>query len=273
MEPSRTFCAQGESACFAPGVKRNIKNSAAVPSGACLREAAVAIFRAIIRHSVKEGRVIVIGIAGGTASGKTTVVRSIYERLPGEHVSRLPQDSYYKDMSHLPMEERLKVNYDHPDVIEFDLLHQHILALKSGQAVEVPIYDYVTCTRTTGTQTVLPQEIVIVEGIMIMLDARIRQQMDIKIFVDTDADDRLIRRIRRDVVERGRTVDSVLEAYETRVKPMHSLFIEPTKRYADLIIPQGGSNHVAIDVLTSMIHAKLHKRAYSPRSENVPLSV
>jgi len=204
--------------------------------------------------------VIVIGIAGGTASGKTTVVRSIYDRLPGEHVSLLPQDSYYKDMSHLPMADRLQVNYDHPDAIEFDLLLQHIRMLKTGLSVEVPIYDYVTCTRNTGAHTVKPQEILIVEGIMIMTDVRLRQQMDIKIFVDTDADDRLIRRIRRDVGERGRAVDSVLEAYETRVKPMHNLFIEPTKRYADLIIPQGGSNHVAIDVLTSMIHAKLHTR-------------
>ena len=214
---------------------------------------------------------IVIGIAGGTASGKTTVVRCIYDRLPSEHVSRLPQDSYYKDMSHLPMEQRLNVNYDHPDAIEIDLLLQHILALRNGQSVEVPIYDYVTCTRTTGTHSVTPQEIVIVEGIMIMTDARLRKQMDIKIFVDTDADDRLIRRIRRDVCERGRTVDSVLEAYESRVKPMHNLFIEPTKRYADLIIPQGGSNHVAIDVLTSMIHAKLHTRGHSIRNENVPV--
>jgi uridine kinase len=215
--------------------------------------------------------VIVIGIAGGTASGKTTVVRSIYEKLPCEQVALLPQDSYYKDMSHLPMEERLRVNYDHPDTIEFDLLFQHILSLKNGQPVELPIYDYVTCTRCAGTHTVRPQEIVIVEGIMIMTDLRLRKQMDIKIFVDTDADDRLIRRIRRDVGERGRTVDSVLEAYETRVKPMHNLFIEPTKRYADLIIPQG-SNHVAIDVLTSMIHAKLHARA-SSRNETSPVGV
>lgn len=205
----------------------------------------------------KEDSVIVIGIAGGTASGKTTVVRSIYERIPSDLVACIPQDAYYKDMSHLPMEERLLVNYDHPDTVEFDLFLQHILALQSGQAIEVPIYDYVTCTRSLGTRTVMPQKIVIVEGIMIMTDARLRQQMDIKIFVDADADDRLMRRIKRDVGERGRSVESVLEWYETRVKPMHNLFIEPTKRYADLIIPQGGSNHVAIDVLTSMILGKL----------------
>ena len=205
----------------------------------------------------KEASVIVIGIAGGTASGKTTVVRSIYERIPRDFVACIPQDAYYKDMSHLPMEERLLVNYDHPDAIEFDLFLQHILTLQNGQPIEVLVYDYVTCTRSLGTRTVMPQEIVIVEGIMIMTDPRLRKQMDIKIFVDTDADDRLMRRIKRDVCERGRTMESVLEAYETRVKPMHNLFIEPTKRYADLIIPQGGSNHVAIDVLTSMILGKL----------------
>jgi len=201
--------------------------------------------------------VIVIGIAGGTASGKTTVVRSIYERLPSDQVALIPQDAYYKDMSHLPMDERLQVNYDHPDAIEFDLFLRHILALEEGRTVEVPIYDYVTCTRSTATKTVKPREIVIVEGIMIMTDPRLRQQMDIKIFVDADADDRLMRRIKRDVGERGRSVESVLDAYETRVKPMHNLFIEPTKRYADLIIPQGGNNLVAIDILTTMIHAKL----------------
>jgi uridine kinase len=211
----------------------------------------------------EEDGVIVIGIAGGTASGKTTVVRSIYERLPDDQAALIPQDAYYKDMSHLPMEERLKVNYDHPEAIEFDLFYQHILALKNGQSIEVPMYDYITCTRCTGSRTVKPQEIVIIEGIMIMTDPRLRQQMDIKIFVDADADDRLMRRIKRDVSERGRTIESVLEAYETCVKPMHNLFIEPTKRYADIIIPQGGSNLVAIDVLTSMIHAKLHARAYA----------
>ena len=200
---------------------------------------------------------IIIGIAGGTASGKTTVVRSIHENLPADRVALIPQDAYYKDMGHLPMEERLKVNYDHPDAFEFDLLLEHICRLKAGNTVEVPIYDYVTCTRTPRTRTVQPQEVIIIEGIMIMTDPRLRDQMDIKSFVDADADDRLMRRIKRDVRERGRTVDSVLEAYETRVKPMHNLFIEPSKRYADIIVPQGGNNHVAVDVLTSMIRAKL----------------
>ncbi len=200
---------------------------------------------------------IIIGIAGGTASGKTTVVRNIYENLPSDRVALIPQDAYYKDMGHLPMEERLKVNYDHPEAFEFDLLLEHICSLKNGTPVEVPVYDYVTCTRTPESRTVNPQEVIIIEGIMIMTDPRLREQMDIKIFVDADADDRLMRRIKRDVAERGRTVESVLDAYETRVKPMHNLFIEPSKRYADIIVPQGGSNHVAIDVLTSMIHAKL----------------
>jgi uridine kinase len=200
---------------------------------------------------------IVIGIAGGTASGKTTVVRNIYEKLPADRVALIPQDAYYKDMGHLPMDERLKVNYDHPEAFEFDLLLEHICALKNGESIKVPVYDYVSCTRTAESRIVKPQEVVIIEGIMIMTDPRLRELMDIKIFVDADADDRLMRRIKRDVRERGRTVESVLDAYETRVKPMHNLFIEPSKRYADIIVPQGGSNHVAIDVLTSMIHAKL----------------
>lgn len=200
---------------------------------------------------------IIIGIAGGTASGKTTVVHNIYENLPADRVALIPQDAYYKDMGHLPMEERLKVNYDHPEAFEFDLLLEHICSLKNGTPIQVPVYDYVTCTRTTESQTVNPKDVIIIEGIMILADPRLREQMDIKIFVDADADDRLIRRIKRDVSERGRTVDTVLDAYVARVKPMHNLFIEPSKRYADIIVPQGGNNHVAIDVLTSMIHAKL----------------
>ena len=200
---------------------------------------------------------LIIGIAGGTGSGKTTVVRKILERLPEGEVVVLPQDSYYKDSGHLPLEERLEINFDHPDSIEWDLLVKHLDELKKGESIDQPIYSYLTCTRADETIPVKPCKVIIVEGILILTNPKMRKMMDLKVFVDADADDRLIRVINRDIVERGRSVNKVMERYEHTVKPMHLQFIEPTKRFADLIIPQGGNNHVAIDILTNYIEKRL----------------
>lgn len=202
---------------------------------------------------------LVIGIAGGTGSGKTTVVKKIMESLPDSEVSLVSQDAYYKDNSHLPLEERQKINFDHPDAIEFDLLTKHVAALKKGQSVEEPVYSYLTCTRSDETNTIKPTKVIIVEGILILGNKELRDLFDVKVFVLADNDDRLIRVINRDIVERGRTVDVVLERYHKSVKPMHLQFIEPTKRYADLIVPQGGHNTVAIDILTTLIKMNLQK--------------
>ena len=201
---------------------------------------------------------LVIGIAGGSGSGKTTVVRAITEQLK-ERVVVIPQDSYYKDSSHLPMEERQKVNFDHPDSIDFDLLIKHLKELKKGHSVEQPVYSYITCSRsTTETVTVHPAEVIIVEGILIFCCAELRKQMDIKIFVDADDDDRLMRVMARDILERGKTVETVIQRYSRTVKPMFLQFIEPSKRYADVIIPQGGHNKVAIDVIAATIEKSLN---------------
>ncbi|EKD30960.1 MAG: hypothetical protein ACD_77C00439G0011 [uncultured bacterium] len=204
---------------------------------------------------------LIIGIAGGTGSGKTTVVKEITKRLKAEEVVVIPQDSYYKDNSHLPLEERLELNFDHPDSIDFKLLVKHIKDLRAGKAVNQPIYSYLTCSRSsTETVRVNPAHIVIVEGILIFTCAELRSSLDIKVFVDADADDRLGRVITRDNIERGRTIDKVLERYEKTVKPMHLQFIEPSKRYADIIIPQGGHNQVAINILFATIEKALKKR-------------
>ncbi|MDE5420718.1 uridine kinase [Ancylomarina sp. DW003] len=200
---------------------------------------------------------LIIGIAGGTGSGKTTVVRKIIERLPKGEVAVLPQDSYYRDSSHLPLEKRQEINFDHPNSIEFELLREHLQQLKSGLAIDQPIYSYLTCTRSDETISVQPTEVVIIEGILALTQPELRDLMDIKVFVDCDADDRLNRVIKRDIVERGRSVDKVLARYEETLKPMHLQFIEPTKRYADIIVPQGGNNHVAIDILTQFIQKNL----------------
>lgn len=200
---------------------------------------------------------LVIGIAGGTGSGKTTVVKKIIKSLPKNKVALVSQDSYYKDNSHLPLEERQKINFDHPNAIEFDLLVEHVKNLKEGTPVEEPIYSYLTCTRASETKTIEPKCVVIVEGILILSHPALRALFDIKVFVSADADDRLMRVINRDIIERGRTVDVVLERYEESVKPMHLQFIEPTKRYADIIVPQGGHNKVAIDILTSIVKMNL----------------
>ena len=201
---------------------------------------------------------LIIGIAGGSGSGKSTVVKQIIRHLPKDAVSVIPQDAYYRDNGHLSAEERARINFDHPSSIEFNLLIKHLDALKTGASVEMPIYSYVTCARSKETIPVFPKEVIIVEGILILTNPRLRKRMDIKIFVDADGDDRLMRIIRRDIEERGRSFQQVLQHYEKFVKPMHLQFIEPTKRYADIIVPQGGQNHVAIDVLTSRIKMHLH---------------
>ncbi|MCQ2341632.1 MAG: uridine kinase [Paludibacteraceae bacterium] len=199
----------------------------------------------------------IIGIAGGTGSGKTTVVKKLIERLPKGEVTVIPLDSYYNDSSNIPEEERQKINFDHPDAFEWTLLEQHLRELKEGKAVEQPIYDYITSTRQKETIHVEPTEIVIVEGIMVLHDADLREQLDLKVFVDADGDDRLIRVIKRDIVERGRTVESVIERYQRVLKPMHEQFIEPCKRYANVIIPQGGHNNAAINMMAKFIKQQL----------------
>ena len=203
---------------------------------------------------------LVVGIAGGTGSGKTTVVRKVMEQLPNNQVALLSQDSYYKDNSHLKLEDRQEVNFDHPDSLEFSLLNNHIRQLKQGRKIRRPIYSYLTCTRSKETVTVDPREVTILEGILILTDKTLCDLIDIKVFVDADADDRLSRVIYRDIQERGRSAEKVLERYEKTVKPMHIQFIEPSKRFADIIIPQGGNNHVAIEILATIILDRLKAR-------------
>ncbi|MDA3866120.1 MAG: uridine kinase [Salinivirgaceae bacterium] len=200
---------------------------------------------------------MIIGIAGGTGSGKTTVVRKIIESIPMGEVSILSQDSYYKDNSHLPLEDRININFDHPQSVEFDLLVDHIKKLEKGKAVNQPIYSYVTCTRQEEYTVVQPRKVILVEGILVLTNPQLRNMFDIKVFVHADADERLIRVIRRDLEERGRSIEKTLERYNNSVKPMHQQFIEPSKSHADLIVPQGGENKVAIDILTQIIKMNL----------------
>lgn len=202
---------------------------------------------------------LVIGIAGGTGSGKTTVVNKIINSLPAGEVAVMPQDSYYKDSSHVPPEERSKINFDEPDAIEWSLLVDHLKQLKEGKTVNMPTYSYLTCTRQEETVEVHPNDVVIVEGILVLTDPTIREMLDIKVFVDADPDDRLIRVIARDCIERGRTPEIVINRYQEVLKPMHCQYIEPSKRYADLIVPQGGSNIVAINLLTDYTESRLHR--------------
>ena len=201
---------------------------------------------------------ITIGIAGGTGSGKTTVVRKIVNSLAPGEVVLLPQDSYYKDSSHVPAELRQQINFDHPDAFDWPLLLQHIQMLKEGKSIEQPVYHYQTSSRLAETIHVEPRPVIIIEGILALCDPGLRNVMDLKIFVDADPDERLIRVIQRDVVERGRTAEAVMERYTRVLKPMHQQFIEPTKRYADLIIPEGGSNEIAIHILKMYIEKHLH---------------
>lgn len=202
---------------------------------------------------------LIIGIAGGTGSGKTTVVNRIIDSFPAGEVAVIPQDSYYKDSSHIPPEDRQKINFDEPAAIEWTLLVEHLRQLREGKTIQMPTYSYLTCTRQPETVDVKPCDVVIVEGILVLTDPVMRQMMDVKCFVDADADDRLIRVIARDCVERGRTPMMVIERYQNVLKPMHMQYIEPTKRYADLIIPQGGANTVAIGLLTDYIEGRLNK--------------
>lgn len=201
----------------------------------------------------------IIGIAGGTASGKTTVVKEIADSMPQDEVVVIPQDSYYKDSSHVPVEERQFINFDHPDAFDWELLVEQLYMLREGKAIEQPTYSYLTCTRQPETIHIEPKKIIIIEGIMALVNPRLRELMDLKVYVDADDDDRLIRLIRRDVVERGRTPEMVLSRYERIVKSMHREFIEPTKKYADIIIPQGGSNHKAIKTLQMAIQFFIDK--------------
>ncbi|PID23843.1 uridine kinase [Sporosarcina sp. P7] len=196
---------------------------------------------------------VVIGITGGSGSGKTSVTKKIHEVFQGHSVVVIEQDDYYKDQSHLVFEERLTTNYDHPLAFDTDLLIQHIHQLINRQAIEKPTYDYTLHTRSTEKVTVDSQDVIILEGILVLEDERLRDLMDIKLFVDTDSDIRIIRRILRDIHDRGRTVDSVVEQYVKVVRPMHNQFIEPTKKYADIIIPEGGENAVAIDLMVTKI--------------------
>ena len=204
---------------------------------------------------------LIIGIAGGTGSGKTTVVNKIIKSLPQGEVAVIPQDSYYKDSSHIPPEERSKINFDEPDAIEWELLVDHLRALKRGEKIQIPTYSYLTCTRQEETVEMSPRDVVIVEGILVLNDPILRDMMDVKVFVDADPDDRLIRVIARDCVERGRTPMMVINRYQDVVKPMHNRYIEPSKVYADIIVPQGGNNIVAVTLLTDYIESRLKKAA------------
>jgi uridine kinase len=197
----------------------------------------------------------VIGVAGGSGSGKTTVVRRIVDSLGPDQVTLLDHDRYYRDRNDLRLEERAALNYDHPDALETDLMVRHVRALKAGQSVEAPQYDFTRHARLAETNTFQPRRALIVEGILVFTDAALRDLMDIKVFVDTDSDTRFIRRLRRDVAERGRTMDSVIDQYQSTVKPMHLEFVEPSKRYADVIIPLGGHNTVAVDLLLTMLRS------------------
>lgn len=198
---------------------------------------------------------IIIGVAGGTGSGKTTVSEAILERVGRERITYIQHDSYYKDLSHLPLEERHRINFDHPDALDTNLLVEQLKRLQAGSPAEVPIYDFTTHRRRKETRRVEPRRVTLVEGILIFADKALRELMDVKIFVDTDADIRFIRRLQRDITERGRTVESVMRQYLETVRPMHLEFVEPSKRYADIIIPEGGFNVTAIDMVVARVEA------------------
>ncbi|MYL47871.1 uridine kinase [Halobacillus litoralis] len=211
---------------------------------------------------------VVIGVAGGSGSGKTSVTRSIIQRFTDKTLLMLEQDYYYKDQSDVPFEERLQTNYDHPLAFDNDLLIEHLEQLLEQKSVEKPVYDYKMHTRSDETIHVEPKEVIIVEGILVLEDERLRDLMDIKVFVDTDADVRIIRRLMRDINERGRSLDSVIEQYINVVRPMHLQFVEPTKRYSDIIIPEGGQNHVAIDLMATKIQTVLYEKGQTVTKEN-----
>lgn len=206
---------------------------------------------------MKHSEPLVIGIAGGSGSGKTTVAQEILQRVGPDRIAFLQHDSYYKDLSGLPPAQRVEVNFDHPNSLETELLIQHIASLREGKAVEVPIYDFSIHTRTAKTFTVQPRRVILVEGILIFVEAALREMFDVKIFVDTDSDMRFIRRLERDIAERGRTTESVIKQYQLTVRPMHLEFVEPSKRYADIIIPEGGHNVAALDMVVARVDALL----------------
>ncbi len=213
-----------------------------------------------------DGRPLLVGVAGGTGAGKSTVVRAIVDAIGMEHVAQLPEDAYYREYAHLSEAERAAVNWDHPDAIEVDLLLEHVRTLLAGQSVDRPVYEFATYARSAETVRVDPRPVVIVEGILIYVDARLRDLMDVRVFVDTDADLRIIRRLLRDVQERGRSLESVVAQYLATVRPMHLAFVEPSKRHADIIVPEGGANRVAIDLLRAAI---LHSMpAFREREEH-----
>lgn len=204
-------------------------------------------------------RAFIIGVAGGTGSGKTTVSRRIWEAVGRERIAYIQHDNYYKDQSHLTLEQRALTNYDHPDSLETSLLVEHLKELRAGRPVDIPIYDFAIHNRSKQTLRVEPARVILVEGILIFVEPALREMMDMRIFVDTDADIRFIRRLRRDMVERGRTLDSVVKQYLSTVRPMHMEFVEPSKRYADIIVPQGGDNRVAMEMIVSRIRAVLNE--------------
>ncbi len=200
---------------------------------------------------------VVVGVAGGTGSGKTTVAHEILRRAGTSQISLIQHDAYYKDLGDLPFAQRTMQNFDHPDALDNDLLIAHLHELKAGRPVEMPVYDFTTHTRTTDTQRVEPRRVILVEGILLFADESLRQLMDVKIYVDTDADIRFIRRLQRDIAERGRTMESVVRQYLATVRPMHQEFVEPSKRYADVIIPEGGFNEVALEMVAARIKVLL----------------
>jgi uridine kinase len=202
-------------------------------------------------------RPIVIGVAGGTGSGKTTVANEILQRVGAEHITYIPHDAYYRDLSHLPPRQRDQVNYDHPDALETGLLIEHLKELRAGRAVEIPVYDFTTHTRAQHTRRVEPAPVILVEGILVFAEPELRKLFDVRLYVDTDADVRFIRRLRRDMEERGRSAESVCEQYLSTVRPMHLEFVEPSKRYANVIIPEGGFNEVAIEMVAARIRGML----------------
>jgi len=212
-------------------------------------------------------RPLVVGIAGGTGSGKTTVARKIMSSVGNDQVVMLDQDSYYRDLSHLTLAERRRHNFDHPDAVEFAFLRDHVAQLRRGEAVHKPVYSFVTSTRTGDYQLIEPAEVIIVEGILALWDEGLRAMMDVKIFVETDDDIRIVRRLSRDIRERGREFDHVVDQYMATVRPMHLTFVEPTKRYADLIIPEGGMNEVAISMVVATLQHWLNQIAPLSRRE------
>lgn len=204
---------------------------------------------------------VVVGVAGGTGSGKTTVAAEILRRAGTDHIALIQHDAYYKDLSDLPMAQRTLQNFDHPDALDNDLLIAHLQELKAGRPVDVPVYDFTTHSRTSKTLRVAPHRVIVVEGILIFADEALRNLMDVRIYVDTDADIRFIRRLERDIAERGRTMDSVIHQYLATVRPMHQEFVEPSKRYANVIIPEGGFNEVAMEMIAARIRALLSGEA------------